>query len=171
MVHEQQSHRQSGSGVKACGLGILARADTQPHRVMNPRGLRLRSCPYSSFTPRTARDNHSFTPLPTPATALTLKRELHHAAWDQQSVTLLHAEYVSSHHCYPASYDVAYTYTGECVKTGKILASFVDPRQAFGPDKIIPPSILSNAKVRFDFVYPRVRTCYLPPRFHSGPFS
>jgi lipid-binding SYLF domain-containing protein len=35
---------------------------------------------------------------------------------------------------------------GECAKTGKILASFVDPRQAFGPDKIIPPQILSNAK-------------------------
>jgi lipid-binding SYLF domain-containing protein len=32
------------------------------------------------------------------------------------------------------------------VKTGKILASFVDPRQAFGPDKIIPPQILANAK-------------------------
>ena len=28
------------------------------------------------------------------------------------------------------------------------LASFVDPRQAFGPDKIIPPEILANAKVR-----------------------
>jgi hypothetical protein len=27
------------------------------------------------------------------------------------------------------------------------LASFVDPRQSFGPDKIIPPSILANAKV------------------------
>lgn len=34
----------------------------------------------------------------------------------------------------------------ECRKAGKILASFVDPRQAFGPDKIIPPSILANAK-------------------------
>jgi len=34
----------------------------------------------------------------------------------------------------------------ECTKTGKILASFVDPRQAFGPDKIIPPQILANAK-------------------------
>ncbi|KAF2097834.1 DUF500 and SH3 domain protein [Rhizodiscina lignyota] len=34
----------------------------------------------------------------------------------------------------------------ECRKTGKILASFVDPRQAFGPDKVIPPSILANAK-------------------------
>ncbi|KAF2657729.1 DUF500-domain-containing protein [Lophiostoma macrostomum CBS 122681] len=34
----------------------------------------------------------------------------------------------------------------ECRKTGKILASFVDPRQAFGPDKIIPPQILANAK-------------------------
>ncbi|KAF2194008.1 DUF500-domain-containing protein [Zopfia rhizophila CBS 207.26] len=34
----------------------------------------------------------------------------------------------------------------ECQKTGKILASFVDPRQAFGPDKIIPPQILANAK-------------------------
>ncbi|KAF4312436.1 hypothetical protein GTA08_BOTSDO11960 [Botryosphaeria dothidea] len=34
----------------------------------------------------------------------------------------------------------------EIKKTGKILASFVDPRQAFGPDKIIPPQILANAK-------------------------
>ncbi|MCJ1312293.1 hypothetical protein MMC25_005967 [Agyrium rufum] len=34
----------------------------------------------------------------------------------------------------------------ECKKAGKILASFVDPRQAFGPDKIIPPHILANAK-------------------------
>ena len=36
--------------------------------------------------------------------------------------------------------------TGECKKAGKILASFVDPRQSFGPDKIIPPSVLQNAK-------------------------
>jgi lipid-binding SYLF domain-containing protein len=36
--------------------------------------------------------------------------------------------------------------TAECKKCGKILASFVNPRQAFGPDKVIPPSILSNAK-------------------------
>ncbi|MCJ1354170.1 MAG: hypothetical protein MMC33_004157 [Icmadophila ericetorum] len=34
----------------------------------------------------------------------------------------------------------------ECRKAGKILASFVDPRQAFGPDKIIPPQILASAK-------------------------
>ncbi|KAL2012249.1 hypothetical protein VTN00DRAFT_4967 [Thermoascus crustaceus] len=34
----------------------------------------------------------------------------------------------------------------ECRKAGKILASFVDPRQAFGPDKIIPPEILAGAK-------------------------
>ncbi|KAH7381372.1 hypothetical protein DE146DRAFT_284088 [Phaeosphaeria sp. MPI-PUGE-AT-0046c] len=34
----------------------------------------------------------------------------------------------------------------ECRKTGKILASFVDPRQAFGPDKIIPPAVLAKAK-------------------------
>ncbi|KAG6078273.1 hypothetical protein E4U31_007653 [Claviceps sp. LM219 group G6] len=34
----------------------------------------------------------------------------------------------------------------ECKKCGKILTSFVNPRQAFGPDKVIPPSILSNAK-------------------------
>ncbi|KAF2837494.1 DUF500-domain-containing protein [Patellaria atrata CBS 101060] len=34
----------------------------------------------------------------------------------------------------------------ECRKTGKILASFVDPRQAFGPDKIIPPQVLARAK-------------------------
>jgi lipid-binding SYLF domain-containing protein len=36
--------------------------------------------------------------------------------------------------------------SGECKKTSKILTSFIDPRQAFGPDKIIPPSILANAK-------------------------
>ncbi|TDZ34001.1 SH3 domain-containing protein [Colletotrichum spinosum] len=35
----------------------------------------------------------------------------------------------------------------ECKKCGKILTSFIDPRQAFSPDKIIPPSILANAKV------------------------
>ncbi|KAI1631216.1 hypothetical protein F4809DRAFT_633337 [Biscogniauxia mediterranea] len=34
----------------------------------------------------------------------------------------------------------------ECKKCGKILASFVDPRQAFGPEKVIPPDILANAK-------------------------
>lgn len=34
----------------------------------------------------------------------------------------------------------------ECKKAGKILASFVDPRQALGPDKVIPPQILANAK-------------------------
>lgn len=36
--------------------------------------------------------------------------------------------------------------SSECKKTGKILASFIDPRQALGPDKIIPPNILANAK-------------------------
>ncbi|OAA70320.1 DUF500 and domain-containing protein [Cordyceps fumosorosea ARSEF 2679] len=34
----------------------------------------------------------------------------------------------------------------ECKKCGKILASFINPRQAFGPEKVIPPSILANAK-------------------------
>ncbi|CAC9892300.1 unnamed protein product [Aureobasidium pullulans] len=38
------------------------------------------------------------------------------------------------------------TLQAECKKTGKILASFIDPKQSFGPDKIIPPQILSNAK-------------------------
>lgn len=36
--------------------------------------------------------------------------------------------------------------SSECKKCGKILTSFIDPRQAFGPDKIIPPHILANAK-------------------------
>jgi lipid-binding SYLF domain-containing protein len=36
--------------------------------------------------------------------------------------------------------------SGECRKAAKILASFVDPHQAFGPDKIIPPEVLSRAK-------------------------
>ncbi|CAK7568378.1 MAG: hypothetical protein SEPTF4163_006366 [Sporothrix epigloea] len=34
----------------------------------------------------------------------------------------------------------------ECKKCGKILASFIDPRQAFGPEKVIPPSVLADAK-------------------------
>ncbi|EOO03717.1 putative sh3 domain-containing protein [Phaeoacremonium minimum UCRPA7] len=34
----------------------------------------------------------------------------------------------------------------ECKKCGKILTSFVDPRQAFGPDKVIPPSVLASAR-------------------------
>ncbi|EEB05944.1 actin cortical patch component Lsb4 [Schizosaccharomyces japonicus yFS275] len=34
----------------------------------------------------------------------------------------------------------------ECKKAGKILASFVDPRQTFGPQEVIPPSVLSRAK-------------------------
>ncbi|KAL7276900.1 hypothetical protein RUND412_000092 [Rhizina undulata] len=34
----------------------------------------------------------------------------------------------------------------ECRKASRILASFVDPKQSFGPDKIIPPSVLANAK-------------------------
>ncbi|KAA8893542.1 hypothetical protein FN846DRAFT_978420 [Sphaerosporella brunnea] len=34
----------------------------------------------------------------------------------------------------------------ECRKAARILTSFVDPKQSFGPDKIIPPSILANAK-------------------------
>ncbi|ESZ89853.1 SH3 domain-containing protein [Sclerotinia borealis F-4128] len=34
----------------------------------------------------------------------------------------------------------------ECKKCGKILTSFVDPRQSFGPDKIIPPHVLAQAK-------------------------
>lgn len=36
--------------------------------------------------------------------------------------------------------------TSECRKCSKILASFVDPSQAFGPDKFIPPQVLANAK-------------------------
>ncbi|KAH6679662.1 hypothetical protein B0J14DRAFT_614783 [Halenospora varia] len=34
----------------------------------------------------------------------------------------------------------------ECRKCSKILTSFIDPRQAFSPDKVIPPNILANAK-------------------------
>ncbi|KAK4180098.1 hypothetical protein QBC36DRAFT_178493 [Triangularia setosa] len=36
--------------------------------------------------------------------------------------------------------------SSECKKCGKILSSFIDPRQAFGPEKVIPPSVLANAK-------------------------
>ncbi|CAN8097698.1 unnamed protein product [Discula destructiva] len=36
--------------------------------------------------------------------------------------------------------------SSECKKCGKILAAFVDPRQSFGPDKVIPPSVLQQAK-------------------------
>lgn len=34
----------------------------------------------------------------------------------------------------------------ECRKCGKILSAFVTPSQAFGPDKVIPPSVLANAQ-------------------------
>ncbi len=34
----------------------------------------------------------------------------------------------------------------ECKKAGKILASFIDPRQALGADKVIPPHVLAGAK-------------------------
>ncbi|KAK4444634.1 hypothetical protein QBC34DRAFT_385014 [Podospora aff. communis PSN243] len=34
----------------------------------------------------------------------------------------------------------------ECKKCGKILTSFIDPRQPLGPEKVIPPSVLANAK-------------------------
>ncbi|KAL3476186.1 hypothetical protein BJX99DRAFT_228354 [Aspergillus californicus] len=36
--------------------------------------------------------------------------------------------------------------SSECKKAGKILTSFVDPRQSFGPDKVIPPEVLAGAK-------------------------
>ncbi|KAL1892676.1 hypothetical protein Cpir12675_004444 [Ceratocystis pirilliformis] len=36
--------------------------------------------------------------------------------------------------------------SSECKKCGKILSSFIDPRQSFGPDKIIPASILARAQ-------------------------
>jgi lipid-binding SYLF domain-containing protein len=45
----------------------------------------------------------------------------------------------------------------ECKKCGKILSSFVDPRQAFGPDKIIPPHVLANAKVHLLLLLPSSR--------------
>lgn len=34
----------------------------------------------------------------------------------------------------------------ECKKCGKILSSFIDPRQSFGPEKVIPPNVLAEAK-------------------------
>ncbi|PHH70834.1 hypothetical protein CDD80_5701 [Ophiocordyceps camponoti-rufipedis] len=34
----------------------------------------------------------------------------------------------------------------ECKKCGRILKSFVNPRQSLGPDRVIHPSVLSNAK-------------------------
>ena len=72
----------------------------------------------------------------------------------QQSASLVDEESVPLLSLIPSSID---DYAGECKKAGKILASFVDPRQSFGPDKVIPPSILANAKVRislgiYDFV-------------------
>lgn len=47
---------------------------------------------------------------------------------------------------HPANLRCFLSTIAECRKCGKILTSFVNPRQAFGPDKVIPPSILSNAK-------------------------
>ncbi|KAK4190953.1 hypothetical protein QBC35DRAFT_471323 [Podospora australis] len=37
-------------------------------------------------------------------------------------------------------------FEAECKKCAKILTSFIDPRQAFGPEKVIPPSVLASAK-------------------------
>src|SRR5579862_7775288 len=54
------------------------------------------------------------------------------------------------HTCPLASVCRLIPFPDECKKAGKILASFVDPRQAFGPDKVIPPSILQDAKVARD---------------------
>jgi len=34
----------------------------------------------------------------------------------------------------------------ESKKASRILASFIDPKQAFGPDKVIPPEVLRKAK-------------------------
>ena len=34
----------------------------------------------------------------------------------------------------------------------ELLASFIDPRQALGPDKVIPPEVHANAKVQVDHV-------------------
>ncbi|KAF3491310.1 SH3 domain-containing protein [Arthroderma uncinatum] len=36
--------------------------------------------------------------------------------------------------------------SSECRKASKILLSFIDPAEAFGPEKVIPPEILANAK-------------------------
>ncbi|KAJ5899553.1 hypothetical protein N7495_004297 [Penicillium taxi] len=36
--------------------------------------------------------------------------------------------------------------SSECKKASKILTSFIDPKSAFGPDKVIPPDVLANAK-------------------------
>jgi len=40
----------------------------------------------------------------------------------------------------------ANTTAGECKKAAKILTSFIDPSNQFGPEKIIPPEILNGAK-------------------------
>ncbi|KAF8535983.1 hypothetical protein BDD12DRAFT_853040 [Trichophaea hybrida] len=34
----------------------------------------------------------------------------------------------------------------ECRKASRILTEFIDPKQSFGPDKIIPPEVLASAK-------------------------
>jgi hypothetical protein len=70
-----------------------------------------------------------------------------------QWVSIIHCRLLwrvsaSSSSCSPTLFgQKADTPPAECKKCGKILTSFVDPRQAFGPDKIIPPQILANAKV------------------------
>lgn len=48
--------------------------------------------------------------------------------------------------CKEQNADTSHPRTAECKKCGKILTSFVNPRQAFGPDKVIPPSVLAQAK-------------------------
>lgn len=67
----------------------------------------------------------------------------------------------STYLTYSFDQDEADCFQGECKKAGKILASFVDPRQAFGPDKVIPPQILGNAKVRAMTMYTGSSHCML----------
>lgn len=45
------------------------------------------------------------------------------------------------------------TLNNECRKASRILTAFIDPKQSFGPDKIIPPAVLANAKVCLSHVY------------------
>lgn len=84
---------------------------------------------------------------------------LRHASGDQQSAPIVNGQYVSPNSSSPLPRSrvrhlrliLTALLTGECKKAAKILTSFVDPKQSFGPDKVIPPEILAGAKVRSSF--------------------
>lgn len=114
-----------------------------PPSQTNYTRLQLQLCPFSSaylFDP-------SFRLAPPPPPRMECRRpDVHPAYCFPRDFVHTWCRYLT--HAPPRySNPIPSSLGNECRKAARILSSFVDPRQSFGPDKIIPPSILSNAKV------------------------